>query len=136
MAQFFFQPFIALQIFTVVIWTHWIIALLIHYSETTAVKLFIVLFSGAIIGKTNKTVVLPMIWYKKMLQRRQRIRSLYWRDHNARPYLQLMLGQLGTANVYLIVLSSWEVNIAENPIAVIMGIRNTHGCNGIVDMFG
>ena len=30
-------------------------------------------------------------------------------------YLQLPLGQLGASNVYLLVLSSWKVNIAENP---------------------
>ena len=32
-------------------------------------------------------------------------------------YLQLPLRQWGTSNVYLLVLSSWKVNIAENPIA-------------------
>ena len=39
----------------------------------------------------------------------------------ARTYLQLPLGQWGAGNVYLLVLSSWKVNIAENPIAV-MGL--------------
>ena len=34
-------------------------------------------------------------------------------------YLQLPLQQWGASNVYLLVLSSWKVNIAENPIAVI-----------------
>ncbi len=34
-------------------------------------------------------------------------------------YLQLPLQQWGAGNVYLLVLSSWKVNIAENPIAVI-----------------
>ena len=33
-------------------------------------------------------------------------------------YLQLPLEQWGAGNVYLLVLSSWKVNIAENPIAV------------------
>ena len=37
---------------------------------------------------------------------------------NARMYLQLPLLQWGAVNVYLLVLSSWKVNIAENPIAV------------------
>ena len=36
---------------------------------------------------------------------------------NARKYLQLPLRQWGAGNVYLLVLSSWKVNIAENPIA-------------------
>ena len=39
----------------------------------------------------------------------------------ARTYLQLPLRQWGVGNVYLLVLSSWKVNIAENPIAV-MGL--------------
>ena len=38
-----------------------------------------------------------------------------------RTYLQLPLLQCGAGNVYLLVLSSWKVNIAENPIAV-MGL--------------
>ena len=37
-------------------------------------------------------------------------------------YLQLPLRQWGAGNVYLLVLSSWKVNIAENLIAV-MGQR-------------
>ena len=36
-------------------------------------------------------------------------------------YLQLPLRQWGAGNVYLLVLSSWKVNIAENSIAV-MGL--------------
>ena len=36
---------------------------------------------------------------------------------NAQTYLQLPLRQWGASNVYLLVLSSWKVNIAENPIA-------------------
>ena len=36
----------------------------------------------------------------------------------AQTYLRLPLRQLGAAIVYLLVLSSWKVNIAENPIAV------------------
>ena len=39
----------------------------------------------------------------------------------ARTYLQLPLRQWGAGNVYLLVLSSWKENIAENPIAV-MGL--------------
>ena len=39
----------------------------------------------------------------------------------ARTYLQLPLWQWGAGNVYLLVLSSWKVNIAENPI-VVMGL--------------
>ena len=36
----------------------------------------------------------------------------------AQTYLQLPLQQWGAGNVYLLVLSSWKVNNAENPIAV------------------
>ena len=39
--------------------------------------------------------------------------------HYAKTYPQLPLRQQGAGNVYLLVLSSWKVNIAENPIAVI-----------------
>ena len=39
----------------------------------------------------------------------------------ARTYLQLPLRQRGAGNVHLLVLSSWKVNIAETPIAV-MGL--------------
>ena len=39
----------------------------------------------------------------------------------AATYLQLPLRQWGAGNVYLLVLSRWKVNIAENPIAV-MGL--------------
>ena len=42
-------------------------------------------------------------------------------NDSARTYLQLPLRQWGASNVYLLVLSSWKVNIAENPIAV-MGL--------------
>ena len=34
-------------------------------------------------------------------------------------YLQLPLRQWGACNVYLLVLSSWKVNIVQNPIAII-----------------
>ena len=37
---------------------------------------------------------------------------------HARMYLQLLLRQWAANNVYLLVLSSWKANIAENPIAV------------------
>ena len=37
--------------------------------------------------------------------------------NQARTYLQLPLRHWGAGNVYLLVLSSWKVNIAENPIA-------------------
>ena len=36
----------------------------------------------------------------------------------AQTYLQLGFRQWGAGNIYLLVLSSWKVNIAENPIAV------------------
>ena len=36
-------------------------------------------------------------------------------------YLQHPLRQWGAGNIYLLVLSSWKVDIAENPIAV-MGL--------------
>ena len=39
----------------------------------------------------------------------------------ARTYLQLPLRQWGAGNDYLLMLSNWKVNIAENPIAV-MGL--------------
>ena len=39
----------------------------------------------------------------------------------AQTYLQLPLRQWGAGNVHLLVLSSWKVNIAENPIDV-MGL--------------
>ena len=39
----------------------------------------------------------------------------------ARTYLQLPLRQWGDGNIYLLVLSSWKVNIYENPIAL-MGL--------------
>ena len=39
----------------------------------------------------------------------------------AQTYLQLPLRQWGAGNVYLLVLSSWKVNIAENSIAL-MGL--------------
>ena len=42
-------------------------------------------------------------------------------SHIAQAYLQLPLWQWGADNVYLLVLSSWKINIAENPI-VVMGL--------------
>ena len=48
-----------------------------------------------------------------LLSDRSEIQSPY-----AQSYLQLPLRQLGAGNVYLLVLSSWKVNIVENPIAV------------------
>ena len=44
-----------------------------------------------------------------------------WHKKFAQTYLQFPLWQWGASNVYLLVLSSWKVNIAENPIAV-MGL--------------
>ena len=38
--------------------------------------------------------------------------------HIAQMYLQLPLRQWGAGNVYLLVLSSWKINIAKNSIAV------------------
>ena len=46
--------------------------------------------------------------------------------NSARTYLQLPLRQWGAGNVYLLVLSNWKVNIAENPIAV-MGLQIRSG---------
>ena len=43
---------------------------------------------------------------------------LPYMDRLARTYLQLPLRQWGARNVYLLVLSSWKVNIAENLIAI------------------
>ena len=51
-------------------------------------------------------------WKSKMAQ--------YLR-HSAQTYLQLPVRQWGAGKVYLLVLSNWKVNIAENPIAV-MGL--------------
>ena len=45
----------------------------------------------------------------------------YTLSHLAQTYLQLPLRQWGAGNVYLLVMSSWKVNIAKNPIAV-MGL--------------
>ena len=53
-----------------------------------------------------------LIYFKDTLQRLTK---------NAKTYLQLPLRQWGAGNVYLLVLSSWKVNIAKNPIAV-MGL--------------
>ena len=36
---------------------------------------------------------------------------------SARRYLQLSLQQWGAGNIHLLVLSSWKVNIVQNPIA-------------------
>ena len=43
---------------------------------------------------------------------------LFQKNNTAPSDLQLPLQQWGTGNVYLLVLSSWKVNIAENPNAV------------------
>ena len=51
----------------------------------------------------------------KSLEEMGGMASMAWR------YLQLPIRQWGASNVYLLVLSSWKVNIAENPIAV-MGL--------------
>ena len=46
------------------------------------------------------------------------IKELEWANlYIAWMYLQLPLQQWGAGNVYLLLLSSWKVNIAENPIA-------------------
>ena len=42
-------------------------------------------------------------------------------DEAAWTYLQLQLRQWGASNVYLLALSSWKVNIAKIPIAL-MGL--------------
>ena len=39
------------------------------------------------------------------------------RQSTVRTYRQLQLQQWGAGNVYLLVLSSWKVNITKNPIA-------------------
>ena len=49
------------------------------------------------------------------------MRLAYIQIDPARTYLQLPLWQWGAGNVYLIVLSSWKIIIAENPNAV-MGL--------------
>ena len=49
----------------------------------------------------------------------------FWDSNFAGTYLQLSLRQWGAGNVYLLVLSSWKVNIAEKH----------HCCNGVVDSF-
>ena len=43
-----------------------------------------------------------------------------FQSNTAQTYLQLPLRQWGAGNVYLLVLSSWKVKIAENPIAVMV----------------
>ena len=47
--------------------------------------------------------------------------TFFYVSIKARTYLQLPLRQWGACNVYLLVLFSWKVNIAQNPIAV-MGL--------------
>ena len=42
-----------------------------------------------------------------------------YRDFESFLGLQLPLQQWGAGNVYLLVLSSWKVDIAENPIVVV-----------------
>ena len=64
---------------------------------------------------TSRVITLP--WRDWMLL----FRSFSFVWNNARTYLQLPLRQWGAGNVYLLVLSSWKVNNAENPIAV-MGL--------------
>ena len=78
-------------------------------------------------------LLLYLLWYSEMLS--QMISFNHFSCHLrcfsqlqielegniARMYLQLPLQQWGAGNVYLLVLSSWKVNIAENPIAV-MGL--------------
>ena len=43
-----------------------------------------------------------------------------WQPNLAWTYLQLPLRQWGAGNVYLLVLSSWKVNIVKKPIAVMV----------------
>ena len=45
---------------------------------------------------------------------------MVWKSNKSKvqTYLQPQLQQWGAGNVYLLVLSNWKVNIAENPIAV------------------
>ena len=59
----------------------------------------------------------PIFFEKTDLQ----VRQINLSHNQARTYLQLPLRQWGAGNVYFLVLSSWKVNIAENPIAV-MGL--------------
>ena len=61
-----------------------------------------------------------MGWVGSELLELLTISTILARD-KAWQYLQLPLRQWGAGNVYLLVLSSWKVNIAENPIAV-MGL--------------
>ena len=53
---------------------------------------------------------------------------------HAQTYLQLPLWQWGASSNYLLVFSSWKLNIAENPIAV-MGVVDTFGHGGTRFLF-
>ena len=64
----------------------------------------------------NRNVHSVLLYFANM---KSGIQKNNWRAKIARTYLQLPLRQWGAGNVYLLVLSSWKVNIAENPIAVI-----------------
>jgi hypothetical protein len=64
----------------------------------------------------NMILINFMIIYLNLLEQ-----NVFLELNNARTYLQLPLRQWGAGNVYLLVLSSWKVNIAENLIAV-MGL--------------
>ena len=50
---------------------------------------------------------------------------MQWQAASAWTYLQLPFRQWDAGNVYHLVLSSWKVNIAENP----------HCCYGVVDTY-
>ena len=61
------------------------------------------------------------IYFSKVMQFLSLRKVSEYGSMSAQAYLQLLLRQWGAGNVYLLVLSSWKVNIAENPIAV-MGL--------------
>ena len=55
------------------------------------------------------------------------VNAFFWPFLFAQTYQQLPLRQWDASNVYLLVLFSWKVNIAENPISV-MGLYIRLGC--------
>ena len=65
------------------------------------------------------------LYFSKVMQFLSLRKVSEYGSMSAQAYLQLPLRQWGAGNVYLLVLSSWKVNIAEKP----------HCRNGVVDTF-
>ena len=81
-------------------------------------------------NEAQKFMYLPTLKLERVKKEWRKLENIFldlhilpiiFKDAFAQTYLQLPLWQWGAGNVYLLVLSSWMVNIAENPIAV-MGL--------------